>query len=39
MSNYTHETVPTRFVETKGIRYAEGQGLTTYNNEKLVSEV
>ncbi len=22
MSNYTHETVPTRFVETKGIRYA-----------------
>jgi len=22
MSNYTHETVPTQFVETKGIRYA-----------------
>ena len=22
MSNYTHETVPTQFVETKGIRHA-----------------
>src|ERR1700733_14883049 len=22
MTNYTHETVPTNFVETKGIRYA-----------------
>jgi hypothetical protein len=22
MSNYTHETVPTKFIEAKGIRYA-----------------
>jgi hypothetical protein len=32
MSNYTHETVPTRFVEANGVRYACGEPITLSRN-------